>query len=59
MIYVNGRYFDFEHFDVREDLDAWIDLEIELRTGKSASAAPAQKPEAQALEAAQAPAAGQ
>lgn len=33
MIYVNGRYFDFELFDVRESLDAWVELEIALATG--------------------------
>lgn len=35
MIYLNGRYFDFDSFDVKEDLEAWIDLEIQLATGTS------------------------
>jgi hypothetical protein len=34
MIYINGRYFDFDHFDLGEDLRPWIELEIELRTGE-------------------------
>jgi hypothetical protein len=37
MIYVNGRHFSLEHFDLRQDLQPWIDLEIALnnsgRTG--------------------------
>jgi 2-hydroxychromene-2-carboxylate isomerase len=33
MIYVNGRYFDLEKFDLAEDLDDWIELEIELSSG--------------------------
>lgn len=34
MVYINGRYFDFAYFDLLEDLDDWIHLEIELRTGQ-------------------------
>lgn len=30
MIYINGRYFSLEHFDLRQDLEPWIALEIEL-----------------------------
>jgi protein-disulfide isomerase len=44
MIYINGRYFDFEHFDLREDLDDWLALEVELMKGKGA--APATPPPA-------------
>jgi protein-disulfide isomerase len=36
MIYVNGRYFDSEYFDLREDLDDWLALEVELMKGKGA-----------------------
>lgn len=38
MIYINGRHFSLEHFDLRQDLEPWIALEIEL-----ASASPAKK----------------
>jgi protein-disulfide isomerase len=30
MIYINGRHFSLEHFDIRQDLEPWIALEIEL-----------------------------
>jgi protein-disulfide isomerase len=40
MIYVNGRYFDFDHFRLRDDLDDWIRLEIEIRTGAIATPLP-------------------
>lgn len=33
-IYVNGRHFDFTIFDLTRDLDEWIELEIESKTGK-------------------------
>jgi protein-disulfide isomerase len=44
MIYINGRYFDFEFFDLREDLDDWLALEVELMKGKGK--APATPPPA-------------
>lgn len=34
MIYVNGRHFELDHFNLIEDLDDWIQLEILERTGK-------------------------
>jgi protein-disulfide isomerase len=34
MIYINGRHFELELFNLVEDLDPWISLEIEARTGK-------------------------
>jgi hypothetical protein len=34
MIYINGRHFDLEKFDIAEDLDAWIKLEVNLRSGR-------------------------
>jgi len=37
-IYINGRFFDLDHFDVRQDLAPWVDLDIALATGKVASA---------------------
>jgi protein-disulfide isomerase len=37
MIYINGRHFT-EHFDLRQDLQPWIELEIALNS--SAGAAP-------------------
>jgi thiol-disulfide isomerase/thioredoxin len=38
MIYVNGRHFELEQFDLREDLDSWIELEVEQRTGNKVTA---------------------
>ncbi len=37
MVYINGRYFDFDHFALAEDLEEWIELEIELQRGTSAA----------------------
>ena len=37
MIYINGRYFSLERFDLRQDLEPWVSLEIELVTGKPAA----------------------
>lgn len=37
MIYINGRHFEFDHFDLRQDLEPWVELEIALR-GKNAAA---------------------
>jgi hypothetical protein len=36
MIYINGRSFDLENFDLAEDLDDWIRLEVTLRSGAGA-----------------------
>ena len=41
MIYINGRYFDLDHFEL-PDLARWVALEIELATGKRPT--PAAKP---------------
>jgi protein-disulfide isomerase len=35
MIYINGRHFSLEHFDIRQDLEPWIALEIELGAGSA------------------------
>jgi protein-disulfide isomerase len=40
MIYINGRHFELEQFNLLEDLNDWIDLEIEQRTGKPAPPKP-------------------
>jgi protein-disulfide isomerase len=37
-IYINGRHFEIELFNLIEDLDPWIELEIEERTGKKVAA---------------------
>jgi protein-disulfide isomerase len=37
-VFINGRPFSFNHFDFEEDLDEWIALEIELRTGQAPAA---------------------
>jgi len=29
-VLINGRHFDSSHFDLEEDLDAWIELELDL-----------------------------
>jgi predicted DsbA family dithiol-disulfide isomerase len=34
MIYVNGRNFEIEQFNLLEDLGPWIELEVEQRTGQ-------------------------
>lgn len=34
MIYINGRHFELEHFNLLEDLSDWVELEIEQRTGQ-------------------------
>jgi protein-disulfide isomerase len=31
MIFINGRQFDLEYFDLNEDLQPWIKLELELQ----------------------------
>lgn len=39
-LFINGRHFDLEKFDLAEDLEAWIELEIELGSaGRSAGGA--------------------
>ncbi len=40
MLFINGRHFDLEKFDLSEDLEPWIELEVELRSGKPSAAAP-------------------
>jgi len=44
-VYINGREFDLAKFDMNEDLDDWI--AVELETGVSASVAAATEPAAQ------------
>lgn len=45
MIYVNGRHFSLETFDLRQDLQPWIELEIALNSsGKGSTAAPGRAP---------------
>lgn len=44
MIYINGRSFDLETFDLQEDLDDWILLEARLRTGSNEKASPPSAP---------------
>jgi protein-disulfide isomerase len=38
MIYINGRFFSFEHFDLRQDLEPWVELEIAMASRSSAQA---------------------
>jgi len=38
MIYINGRYFALEQFDVHQDLAPWIELEIAMATGSAPQA---------------------
>lgn len=37
MVYINGRHFDLDHFEIGEDLEDWVKLEIEMKTGKKVS----------------------
>jgi protein-disulfide isomerase len=46
LLYINGRHFDLDHFDVSEDLESWLKLEIELVTGKAPLPAPKKAPPA-------------
>jgi protein-disulfide isomerase len=34
MIYINGRHFELEYFNLLEDLNDWVEYEIEQRTGQ-------------------------
>lgn len=38
MIYINGRYFNFDHFDIRQDLEPWVELEIAMAAPAAAQA---------------------
>jgi thiol-disulfide isomerase/thioredoxin len=38
MIYINGRHFELEQFNLLEDVHDWIELEVEQRTGKKVTA---------------------
>src|SRR6185295_14751705 len=38
MIYLNGRHFELEQFNLLADLKDWIELEIDQRTGKKVTA---------------------
>ncbi len=55
MIYINGRHFELEQFNLLEDINDWIELEIEQRTGKKVTA---KKVDAPAPAAAAGPAGG-
>jgi protein-disulfide isomerase len=55
-IYINGRHFDLEKFDLTEDLDPWIELEVAARSGKAALAEPAAEPTSALEKAGKAPA---
>lgn len=39
LIYINGRHFQLDHFDVRQDLQPWIDLEIAMNSAAAGSGA--------------------
>jgi len=39
MIYINGRHFSLDHFDLRQDLQPWIELEIALNSSGRPGAA--------------------
>ena len=57
MIYINGRHFGLERFDLRQDLQPWIELEIALNSS-GGSAPGATPPKAAAGGATNAAAAG-
>jgi hypothetical protein len=50
MIYINGRRFSLDHFDLRQDLQPWIELEIAMNSSGAAgsSGKPAAVPKAAA-----------
>jgi protein-disulfide isomerase len=48
MIYVNGRHFEIELFSLVEDLEEWLALEIEVRTGQRVEPVPAEVGQAKA-----------
>jgi 2-hydroxychromene-2-carboxylate isomerase len=41
MIFINGRHFKLDHFDLRQDLEPWIELELALESSGSPAAAAA------------------
>jgi len=46
MIYINGRHFELEQFNLLEDVNDWIELEIEQRTGKKVAPKKVELPDA-------------
>ncbi|HLV19378.1 MAG TPA: thioredoxin domain-containing protein [Polyangiaceae bacterium] len=48
MIYINGRHFDLQQFDLQEDLNAWLELELSMQKGAKKPAPAAPKPAAPA-----------
>jgi hypothetical protein len=48
MIYINGRHFSLDHFDLRQDLQPWIELELALNSpgggSKGAASTPSKAP---------------
>jgi thiol-disulfide isomerase/thioredoxin len=44
MIYINGRHFELEQFNLLEDVHDWIELEVEQRTGKKVTAKKVETP---------------
>jgi hypothetical protein len=46
MIYINGRHFSLDRFDLRQDLHPWIDLEIALNSSPAAVSPAAVRPAA-------------
>jgi thiol-disulfide isomerase/thioredoxin len=44
MIYINGRHFELEQFNLLEDVHDWIELEVEQRTGKKVTAKKVESP---------------
>ncbi len=56
MIWINGRYFNLDYFDLLEDLPQWIELEAELLTGSRPSRKKVAAPDGSAAPSASAPA---
>jgi thiol-disulfide isomerase/thioredoxin len=44
-VYINGREYDLAKFDMNDDLEDWISLEIELTTGAASAGAAIAKPD--------------
>jgi protein-disulfide isomerase len=45
MIFINGRRFEIENFNLAEDLDDWLKLEIQLVTGNTVEPTAAKAPD--------------
>jgi protein-disulfide isomerase len=40
LIYIDGRHFNLDEFDIGQDLESWVKLEVQIKTGKAVEPAP-------------------